>query len=113
MPLCTLWQATHVPTANWIGAVQHDQSDMLDRRRPIHYVVDKAPHAMLSTRKLGTTLFTAQVVIERNDRWLVVPEQCAELGSVPRQEPVTRRWCALVIKEDLMADGEYVRHMRG
>ncbi len=91
MPLCTIQQATHVRTANGIGAVQHDQPEMLERCRPIHCVVDKLPHAMLPTRKLSTALITAQVMIERNDRWLVVPEQCEELRRVTRQEPVTRR----------------------
>ena len=101
MPLRTLQQATHVRTANWIGAVQHDQSEMLEHCWPIHRFVDKLPHAMLPTRKLGTALITAQVMIERNDRWLVVPEQCEELRRVTRQQPVTRRWCALVIEEDI------------
>ena len=112
VPLCTFQQASHVRTADWIGAVQHDQPKMLERCRPLHSVFDKLPQAMLPTGKLGTALITAQVMIERNDRWLVVPEQCEELRRVTRQQPVTRRWCALVIEEDFMSDSEYVRLMR-
>lgn len=104
MLLRTLQQATHVCTANWICTVQHDQPKMTERCRPIHCIVDKLPHAMLPTRKLGTTLITAKVMIERNDFWLVVPEQCAELRGVTRHQPVARRWCALVIEENFVSD---------
>ncbi len=112
MPLCILQRATHVRTANWNGAVQHDSPEMLERCRPLHSVSDKLPQAMLPTGKLGTALITAQVMIERNDLWLMVPEQCAELRGVTRHQPVARRWCALVIEEDFMSDSEYVRLMR-
>ncbi len=112
VPLCILQQTTHVRTANWIGAVQHHQPEMLERCRPPYCVIDKLPHLMLPTRKLGTALITAQVMTERNNRWLVVPEQCAELRGVTRHQPVAWRCLAFVIKDDVMADGESVRHMR-
>ena len=112
MPLRTLEQAAHVRTANRIGAVQYDQLKMIERFRPIYRCVDQQMHTVLAARDLDTDFITAEVMIERNDRWLVVPEQRAELCGVTRHQPVARRWRALVVKEDFGIDGKCVCHAR-
>ncbi len=65
MPLRALQQATHVRTANGIGAVQHDQPELVESCRPIHRFVYQQMQTVLPARQCEASTIGPEVVIER------------------------------------------------
>ena len=65
MPLRALQQATHVRTANGIGAVQHDQPELIESCRPTHRFVYQQMHAMLPARQCEASTIATEIVVER------------------------------------------------
>jgi len=65
LPVRNFEQATPVRTANWIGAMQHDQPELIGRCWSIHRFVYQQMDTVLPFGQCGASTIATEVGIER------------------------------------------------